>query len=79
MSASTNKSALACYFAALQMPLRQRDLQALTEIFDDFDTEELMHLEAIAPLESAGFLEPWEETGWVTLTQTQYELEGAPA
>ncbi|MEW5858192.1 MAG: hypothetical protein AB1861_12550 [Cyanobacteriota bacterium] len=79
MSASTNKSALACYFTALQMSMRQRDLQALTEIFDDFDTEELMHLDAIAPLDSAGFLEPWEETGWVTLTQSQYELEGAPA
>ncbi|MFE1748104.1 hypothetical protein [Coleofasciculus sp. H7-2] len=79
MSASTNQSALACYFTVLQMPLRQRDLQALTEIFDDFDTDELMQLDAIAPLESIGFLEPWEETAWVTLTQSQYELEGAPA
>ncbi|MBD1941374.1 hypothetical protein H6F50_03235 [Coleofasciculus sp. FACHB-712] len=77
MSASTNKSALACYFTVMQMPMRQRDLQALTEIFDDFDTEELMHLEAIAPLEPAGVLEPWEETGWETLTESQYEMEGA--
>ncbi|MBD2744085.1 hypothetical protein [Coleofasciculus sp. FACHB-1120] len=79
MSASTNKSTLACYFTVMQMPMRQRDLQALTDIFDDFDTEELMHLDAIAPLESAGFLEPWEETGWVTLPESQYELEGALA
>ena len=79
MSASTNQSALACYFAALQMSMRQRDLQALTEIFDGFDTEELMHLDASVPLGSAGFLEPWEETGWVTLTESQHDLEGAPA
>lgn len=75
MFASTNKNIFhqAYQPSSPAIPLRPRDLQALIEIFDNVDIEELVRLEAIALRPSSNsVLEPWEEIGWVLMTETEY-------
>ncbi len=79
MFASTTGKIPAGRDSQLAMPMRERDLEALTEIFDDLDTEQAENLdEAIATLSTPTPLQPWEEIGWVLFEQTQdYEWQFA--
>lgn len=51
--------------AESSIPLNYRDQEALEQMFDKIETEEISQIEAIANRYGVMPLEPWEEQGWV--------------
>lgn len=48
----------------LKIPLNQQDQDALSQIFEQLELEDIEQIEANNPF-SFALLEPWEEQGWV--------------
>lgn len=51
--------------AEANIPLNYRDNQALDQMFDKIEIEEISQIEAITTRFSTIPLEPWEEKGWI--------------
>jgi hypothetical protein len=51
--------------AEAKIPLNYRDRQALEEMFEKIELEEMSQVEALATRFWVIPLEPWEEQGWI--------------
>lgn len=51
--------------AEANIPLNYRDSEALDQMFDKIEIEEISQIEAITTRFSVIPLEPWEEKGWI--------------
>ena len=51
--------------AEAKIPLNYRDCQALDQMFEKIEIEEISQIEAMTTRFSVIPLEPWEEKGWI--------------